>query len=77
MIRPIGVCNNEEEIKQLINEQNEIKIEKVIGLNRRWGKMTTPIKLVYLRGSLPEGVKINYKHFKVRPFVEPLLQCYT
>ena len=77
MIGTIEIFNTEEEIKDLINEQNGVKVEKVIRINRGREKTpTTTIKLVYHTDSLPEIVKINWENFKIRPFVETPLQCF-
>ena len=56
VIEPIVVFNSEEEIKVLINEQNSVKVEKVIRLNRgREKNLTTSIKLVFHGDNLPGG----------------------
>ena len=69
VIELVGLPNLEEEIKELINKQNGVKVAKMILLNRGREKIhTMSIKLVYHRGSLLEGVMTNWEYFKIGPF---------
>ena len=77
VLGPMGVHNTEEDIRELINAQNECKVDKVIRLNSGKEKVpTTAVKLVFVMSALPQYTKINYEYFKVREFVESPLQCH-
>lgn len=78
----IGPIDSEADLQEMENEIktfNDIHLTKVERLKKRFNnelRESTSIKITLKGRKLPESIRIGYLNFKVRPFVNPPMQCY-